>query len=486
MKSFRTIGRGSRFHIALAIVLVLGWPSAGSAVDVYVATTGSDKNPGTEAQPKQTIAAGLGSLGAGGTLFIRGGTYPQGKTLSINKGGASNAARTIVRPYQSEKVAIVGSGGNTISIDASFVTLAGLDISQADPDSTEPGKKGGHGILIWKKHDVTVSGCTIHHIRGSGVFVGSDDYNATAKTSSVSNILFEGNTVHHTCMSNSARTAKGWGQGLSSFFSVGTVFRKNVVYKNWGEGINLCENDRALVEGNIIYDNYSVNLYLDHATNATIRGNLLHTSDDKDRSDFFPYWSKTTSPGNGILLANEATQKQTNSGHKIYNNISINCGSGIHVSGSLADSLIANNTFVVGAEWGTGIGGGKDAVNCSLVNNIVVSSGRALGGASTQGKWTSDYNLWFGGKCSGIRGAHDIAANPRFATGSGLLADGYRLQAASPAINAGTTVGDVTKDYWGAPRPQGATVDIGACEFGAGGSKSDPLPGGKDEKKSSR
>jgi hypothetical protein len=105
---------------------------------------------------------------------------------------------------------------------------------------------------------------------------------------------------------------------------------------------------------------------------------------------------------------------------------------------------------------------------------------------SAKGQWTSDFNLWFGGSCSGTRGAHDIAANPRFVTGNGLLADGYRLQAGSPAINAGTTVSDVTKDYWGTPRPQGAAVDIGACEFGAGGSKSAPLPGGKAEKKSKR
>ena len=113
-------------------------------------------------------------------------------------------------------------------------------------------------------------------------------------------------------------------------------------------------------------------------------------------------------------------------------------------------------------------------------------AGRALGGMSTKGQWTSDYNLWFGGKCSGIRGAHDIAANPRFVTGNGLLADGYRLQTGSPAINAGTPVSDVTEDYWGTPRPQGAAVDIGACEFGASASRPAPRHGETDEKKSNR
>jgi hypothetical protein len=50
----------------------------------------------------------------------------------------------------------------------------------------------------------------------------------------------------------------------------------------------------------------------------------------------------------------------------------------VHISGDLADTLIAHNTFVVGAKWGVGIGGGEKALNCSLLNNIVVSSGRSL------------------------------------------------------------------------------------------------------------
>lgn len=467
--------------LCLTLALMLPLSALVGAKEIVVATTGSDANPGTTALPKATIAAALAVLpNSGGTVLIRGGTYPQIKTLRISRSGAGGDARVVIAAYQNEPVKIVGSVGNTIDIYASFVTLSGLEITQAsaatndprtDPEAKKPA--GGHGILIWKARDVTVSGCTIHHVWGSGIFVGSNDYDGEKKTSSTMNLLIEGNTVHHTCRSNQQRTAKGWGQAISSFFSVGTVIRNNTVYKNWGEGVNLCGNDRAVAEGNVISDNYSVNLYIDYATNATVRGNLLYTSEDTDRMGFFPYWSKTKAPGNGILLANERTGGQTNAGHKIYNNISINCGSGVQISGTLADSVIAHNTIVVGAAWGTGIGGGDKAVNCSLVNNLIVSSGRNLGGVSEKGQWTSDYNLWFGGRRSGVSGQHDVTTAPRFGTGSGLLADGYRLQPMSPAINAGVVVAEVTSDFYGLPRPAGAAVDLGAVEFGA---RSDKKP----------
>ena len=40
----------------------------------------------------------------------------------------------------------------------------------------------------------------------------------------------------------------------------------------------------------------------------------------------------------------------------------------------------------------------------------------------------------------------------------------FRLQAGSPAIDAGSTNPDVTDDYVGTSRPQGAGYDLGAYE----------------------
>src|SRR5687767_3402300 len=63
--------------VALVICVVLGSVGAAraQAIAYFVATNGSDTNPGTEAQPFRTIKKGVQKLVPGATLFIKSGTY---------------------------------------------------------------------------------------------------------------------------------------------------------------------------------------------------------------------------------------------------------------------------------------------------------------------------------------------------------------------------------------------------------------------------
>src|SRR5262245_1054959 len=66
----------------LATVLLTGGvlsPCIATATTYYVATTGSDANPGSQSQPFRTIDRGVSALQAGDTLYIRGGTYNPGR-----------------------------------------------------------------------------------------------------------------------------------------------------------------------------------------------------------------------------------------------------------------------------------------------------------------------------------------------------------------------------------------------------------------------
>ena len=45
--------------------------------DFFVAKNGNDSNPGTEASPKLTIAAGIGLLSASETLIVKAGVYEE-------------------------------------------------------------------------------------------------------------------------------------------------------------------------------------------------------------------------------------------------------------------------------------------------------------------------------------------------------------------------------------------------------------------------
>jgi len=52
------------------------------AADYYVATTGSDTNPGTLAQPFATIQHAADTMGAGDTCYIRSGNYHEAVVIS--------------------------------------------------------------------------------------------------------------------------------------------------------------------------------------------------------------------------------------------------------------------------------------------------------------------------------------------------------------------------------------------------------------------
>ena len=56
-----------------------------SAATYYVATNGSDSNPGTQSQPFQTVQKGLSVLQAGDTLYLRGGTYAATMTTTVKR-----------------------------------------------------------------------------------------------------------------------------------------------------------------------------------------------------------------------------------------------------------------------------------------------------------------------------------------------------------------------------------------------------------------
>jgi len=72
----------------------------------YVATNGSDANPGTLAAPFHTIQHGADVAGPGNTVFIRGGVYHE--QVTVHKSGTASA-RIVFRNYQNESVTIDGA-----------------------------------------------------------------------------------------------------------------------------------------------------------------------------------------------------------------------------------------------------------------------------------------------------------------------------------------------------------------------------------------
>ena len=78
MKAARRLStKVKRLSLLFALVFGLGLFAASQALatEYYVATTGSDSNPGTLAAPFATLQKGADTAVAGDTVWIRGGTY---------------------------------------------------------------------------------------------------------------------------------------------------------------------------------------------------------------------------------------------------------------------------------------------------------------------------------------------------------------------------------------------------------------------------
>jgi hypothetical protein len=127
-------------------------------------------------------------------------------------------------------------------------------------------------------------------------------------------------------------------------------------------------------------------------------------------------------------------------GHKIYNNVFLGDGVRYGVDANSSANEIYHNTFV---RCPTAVYLHKGRKDNRVQNNLLVES-----------------RIEDHGRDSVI--SSNLATDPQFRNET---AGDFRLQAGSPAINAGITIPLVHTDFSGKPRPQGSAPDLGAFEF---------------------
>lgn len=144
-------------------------PTAPGGHVYYVATDGSDKNPGTAEKPWQTIGYAAEKVEAGDEVYIRGGTYNE--SLHIKKSGSKDAY-IVFAAYPDEKPIIDGTGvtdwNNGIIIEhSSYIELAGFEIR----------KWRDNGMEIGDSSHLKISDCEIHDVGGGVQLIdGSHDF----------------------------------------------------------------------------------------------------------------------------------------------------------------------------------------------------------------------------------------------------------------------------------------------------------------------
>jgi hypothetical protein len=480
-----------------------------SNTSFYVAMTGNDSNPGTQAAPWRTIQHAADSVRAGATVNVRGGTYEE--RLTLKSSGNPTDGYITFRSYpgetevlDAEHLAPDGRSGIVTIHNQSYVRIEGFEIRNyrtAERRLTPLGISvigAGSHIELLKNNvhhiEQTFNGRDApgHGANGFGIAV----YGTDAKTP-ISELVIDGNQVHH--------LKTGSSESLVVNGNV-TNFRitHNVVHDNNNIGIDVIGFERTapdpavdqardgVVSGNLVYnitsrgnpaygnDENSDGIYVDGGTRILIERNVMHDVDF------------------GIELASEHKDRAT-SYIVARNNLIYHCHTaGVSIGGYAPErghtehSTVVGNTLYDNDTSGTGSGEFQMQWNLAgniFANNIVYAGPRCLFALNkSQAKQSPppvmiDHNLYYcalGSKASKwVASSGPVTGFDNYVQATGNdrhsrfqdphFVDAprdFHLRSDSPAIAAGTTegvpVGEVDVD--GSPRVKAGKIDVGCYQ----------------------
>jgi hypothetical protein len=420
----------------------------------YVATNGSDSNPGTISQPFRTVGRGIASLASGDTLIIRAGTYNEdinssqfagksGVGFASNPAGTTNwgtiGTPTTIQAYQTESVTINEIHFNDNGSTASYVLFKG-----------DPVAKNFHvakGVHIGQIQNTQ----TIDHIKFDGVDFTNTNFAASAivsllycsgfrceNTSGIGNSI-----VHHIWITNSKihdtiPLASGTSYGIYQDGASNSVFELTEIYNTSGYGIHqdYGDNNNNIYRYLYIHDIGQGGL----ASNAPQFAILIHgdpTDEANTGNNNQVYGNLITHSMNGINLINK--------NNSVYNNTLYRIGNGnvpCDVAGTYCYDAITNSNST-----------GPNFIKNNIVfGNRINSIADYIGNAVVTNNLTND----------------PLFVNPA-ANCTGTDCPGFHLQNGSMAINFGTAsiAGSINIPPCGNPPGcyYGSAPDAGSYEY---------------------
>jgi parallel beta-helix repeat protein len=377
----------------------------------YVATNGSDSNPGSISQPFRSIRKGVSVLGAGDTVYIRSGIYQENLDGNRDKipSGTSWSNPVTIAAYPGETVTMVSpNSAGIINFSTSSLnpTLEYVIVDGIVFDGTNV-SGGVSGIAVGFSDG---SHPPAHHIR----FINFEIKNVNSANGSVSGVgsgvqVYGSFNEFINCSSHdNGKIADPNGNSGHGFYLGGTnhLVERCKIHNNGGYGAHVYSTSGGV-------------------NNVTLRYNEI-------------YNNGLTSPGTfaGIIL-------NSGTGNRAYSNIVRGNLGGIQIGGGCAGCLVYNNTVYSSRYWGIQIDPG--ATNNAIKNNIAYQN--------------ADGNVVDYGRGNSL--SNNFTSDPKFANAS---ANDFHLQSGSPAIDTGIALTEVSYDFTGILRPQGAGYDIGAFE----------------------
>jgi hypothetical protein len=335
MKQTATFASNIRANVLLscgAVALLAAAPMASAfAKDLYVSTTGSDSNPGTQAAPVKTIARADALASAGTIIHVAAGTYRvsapslDNAGIKTSRSGTSTARIKFVSDVKWGAKIIVSGTGITWDSRGSYVDIEGFDISGS----------GRHGILA-AGANLTMTNNFIHDLTISGGCNGSGGA-AIDTYGPVGGVVIDRNVVRNI--------------GASMIGSCNTV-----------QGIYIA-NANNLVTNNLVSGVAMAGIQQWHgATASTIVNNtVFHTRDGilLGQGDA----GTTTGSANNYVANNVVYDNKTYgivelgkmAGNNRYvNNLVAKSGTSMRVAGSVSGTISSDPLFVAYQANGTG------------------------------------------------------------------------------------------------------------------------------------
>lgn len=418
----------------------------------YVAPTGSDSNPGTEARPWRTIQKAAETLAAGDTAYIRAGTYRE-RVVPQHSGSAGR--EITYAAYPGETVTIDGSGitlpddlaGLFHISNRSYIAVSGLRVINAGPHDNNA------GILVNDSSHILIENNYTYNTVSSGIGAWGGDH-----------IVIDGNTVEHACTDI-------WQECLTVADTDVFEIKNNEVFDCQEEGIDAKDGaSNGKVYRNHVHHVGAVGIYVEawdkHTHDISVFQNVVHDVSDNDG---FAVASEMGGLLQNVSLYNNLAY------HNRYVGFSVTTNG---VGGPMDGILIVNNTAYGNGwtDWGGGIAVDNPNARNVVVRNNILSQNLYFQLVVAPGvpalNVTLDHNLVDGyrGTEGEVYGDHAVVGDPSFLNPPG--AD-FHLRETSPAIDAGSPDGAPGVDFDGRLRPYDgdgdgtAEMDIGAYEAGS-------------------
>jgi parallel beta-helix repeat protein len=327
MMSMKNIFQGGWFCVLL-ICLVSG---AGWAAERHVATSGSDRNPGSRAAPWATLQFAVEHAQPGDSIVMHGGTYAgcrinlsgeygawislkaaPGERIVIDRPGPKNRHRSNleIETYGGErKVAYWLIQGLVVE----GAPWAGIDIrGQSDSFDhhitlldNEVHHCGRTGIFVAFSDDLWIEGNQSHHNGEHGIYISNSSDRPTLKRNTchdnhacgihlngdasmgadgvISGALIQGNTIY--------ANGRGGGAGINMDGVVESEVIANNIFENRAGGIALYAINAAEASRDVRLENntvrmpqgsrWAVNITNDTCRNITLLGNTLYHADPR-------------------------------------------------------------------------------------------------------------------------------------------------------------------------------------------------------------